>query len=246
MTHKEVRDKFIELSGRYDLVNEDGTDNGADFFIHKGQRILDRHHYHQKGTARVFKKVAAGDHGVVFEDCRAVTEVWVANDEGRVRMEKKTHNWLRENYTSTYYSGLDQGCPYYYAVGLFRIHPSLEVMPMGDMAIIMGYLDAPMTGGYKYNGIIFLPPSDGEYMIEVIGYFYSPQLTGDTDENFWTSTHPEILIKSALYQLEGFYRNTEGLKDASLFLLSDMAELDKDQVEEEMADIDQEMEEDIT
>ena len=39
----EVRTKFIQLSGHYELASTDGlyTDNGADFYINAGQDFLD-------------------------------------------------------------------------------------------------------------------------------------------------------------------------------------------------------------
>jgi len=242
MNYGEVRAKFVELTGRDDLVNEDGTDNGADFFIHKGQRHLDRVYYSQKSQARVFKKVESGDYGILFNDCRSVLQVWIANTTGRIELTKKTNDWFRSEYTSVQYQDLDVGLPRYYMLGMFRTQPDMESMSAEDLDAIMGYLDVPMSEGFVWNGILFMPPADGDYMVEVLGYFYSPQLTSNTAENFWTANHPETLIKAALYEMEGFYRNTEGLKDASGFLMGDTVELDKDVVEEEMAGFDMEME----
>lgn len=46
MDLEDIRDKFIELSGRDDLANDDGTDNGADYFINAGQKFLDKRFGH--------------------------------------------------------------------------------------------------------------------------------------------------------------------------------------------------------
>jgi len=40
MTLVEIRAEFLKLSGRHDLVNDDGTNNGADFYINAGLRML--------------------------------------------------------------------------------------------------------------------------------------------------------------------------------------------------------------
>jgi hypothetical protein len=52
--------------------------------------------------------------------------------------------------------------------------------------------------------------------------------------SFWTEVHPSTLIKAALYELEGFYRNTEGQKDYLATLRSDVTGLDNDAVEQEL------------
>jgi len=44
----EVRAKFIELSGRDDLVNANDSDNGANYFINAGQKFLDRRFGHEE------------------------------------------------------------------------------------------------------------------------------------------------------------------------------------------------------
>jgi len=38
----QIRQKLRIESGRFDLVNSDGSDSGADFFINEGSRYLDR------------------------------------------------------------------------------------------------------------------------------------------------------------------------------------------------------------
>ena len=42
MNLKEVRAGFIKLSGRRDLTNAYGQDNGADFYVNAGIRLLNR------------------------------------------------------------------------------------------------------------------------------------------------------------------------------------------------------------
>jgi len=42
MNLKEIRQEFAEKSGQLDLVNEDGSDNGANFYLNAGQQYLDK------------------------------------------------------------------------------------------------------------------------------------------------------------------------------------------------------------
>ena len=51
----QIRQKFRTLSGRHDLVESDGSDNGADFYINAGQRHLDRLDETQKSPAICYK-----------------------------------------------------------------------------------------------------------------------------------------------------------------------------------------------
>ena len=64
------------------------------------------------------------------------------------------------------------------------------------------------------------------------------ELDDDTDENYWSIEHPMLLLYAALYEMEVSYRNTEGAKDWDLALSRELADLDKDTVEEEVHDAD--------
>ena len=55
-----LRKKFCELSGRYDLINADLTDNGADFYINAGQSHLDRMQNTGQMKAKYIKQITAG------------------------------------------------------------------------------------------------------------------------------------------------------------------------------------------
>lgn len=41
MNLREIRKLFLDMSGRYDLVNEDLSDNGANYYINEGSKWLD-------------------------------------------------------------------------------------------------------------------------------------------------------------------------------------------------------------
>ena len=64
------------------------------------------------------------------------------------------------------------------------------------------------------------------------------ELDGDTDECYWSTEHPDILIHAALHRLEVSYRNTAGANDWLVTVKTDLADLDMDWVEEEIADLD--------
>lgn len=242
MDYKDVRKKYVELSGRYDLVNSDWTDNGADFFINAGQRYLDRLQSTGKMRAKEVQSVAAGTIIVKCTDLRAILEVQVGNTaDGLSPLGQVTLSWMK-NYYEEQLSGVDQGTPEYYAPCTFRPH--------ADTATFAGFYDIDdlllASDHYTYNGIIIMPPPDETMYVSIYGLFYSPTLSATLSgatwtqvKSFWTEVHPDILLQAALYKTEVFYRNTEGAKDWDNALMKDVTEMDKDEAEAESANINQ-------
>ena len=248
MDYKDIRDKFIELSGRYDLVKSDGQDNGADFFINAGQRMLDRRAGIIKIEARNFSTLRSGDVYVATAGLLAVKEAWVISSEARQRLERVPIAGIRE-----YYDSLDptlsSSMPAYYAPTILRPYP--DTITPTALAAYDGSGDViasedPDSQHFSYNGILVMPPSDTDYTIEIWGKFCSPELSAVKDGDDWEQTRsawsvndPDILITAALYKLEGFYRNREGARDFLELLDTDLVDLDKIRVDEECAEVTQ-------
>ena len=74
MTLLSVRQRFVDLSGRYDLVIDsiNWANNGADFFIQAGQRWLDRSGIIPKSDSKYYKALAEGAWYDLIPDCRNV------------------------------------------------------------------------------------------------------------------------------------------------------------------------------
>ncbi|MBU2249370.1 MAG: hypothetical protein KKD77_21660, partial [Gammaproteobacteria bacterium] len=110
----EIRQKFITFSGRYDLatttISSWDTDNGADFFINAGQRFLDRRFETAKTYGRRFDSVAAGSYYQVFQNCRAISEVWCNDSDERWKLRRYDKQTIRDNYSGLV-SGLETGPP---------------------------------------------------------------------------------------------------------------------------------------
>jgi hypothetical protein len=64
------------------------------------------------------------------------------------------------------------------------------------------------------------------------------ELLEDEDECMWSSEQPDILIHASLHRLEVSYRNTSGANDWLVSIKRDLADLDMEWVEEEIADLD--------
>lgn len=245
MNYKDIRTKFVQLSGRYDLITATYEDNGADFFLNAGQKMLDRLQETGKSKAKSVSQITAGTYFKALTNVRAIKEVWVGStSEDLVRLEKYTLNEIRVAYGEEL-SGVTQGVPEYWAPAVFRPYPDSQAAAgwsgyydIGDLILADGH--------YTYNGIVFMPPADQTLYLSIYGLFYSPTLTatlsGDTwtqTKSFWTEEHDDILLYAALYKLETFYRNTEGAKDWMNALGIDLGGLDKDLVEEEIDDVNQ-------
>ncbi|MBU2395705.1 MAG: hypothetical protein KKH70_20415, partial [Gammaproteobacteria bacterium] len=203
------------------------TDNGADFFINAGQRFLDRRFETAKTYGRRFDSVAAGSYYQVFQNCRAISEVWCNDDEERWQLKRYDKITIRENFPDLV-SAIDSGPPLYYMPLSLR---SIDATDMTSLGTFLDYVKTDDDG--TYNGILFVPPTDGTYVIETVGKFFHDELSDNDDENYWTTVSPDTLIKAALYQLEVSYRNTEGAKDWLNALTIEGKDMEFDLVEEE-------------
>jgi len=236
----QIRTEFIRRSGRYDLVVDttDYVDNGANFYINSGQRFLDRLDTLPKSTGRYFRQCAAGRNYVTFPYCRAIKECWAMTSEERIRLKKIDMSDLREYYNEPVGS-IETGEPAYYAPAVLRVIPESDRLEIEDFEGMIDYSDVMFDKHYEYNGVIFYPPPDETYVVEVWGLFYSPELSSDTDESFWSVVHPEVLLMAAMHQLEIMYRNTEGANDWLAAINLEVTGLGKDFVEEHIADVSQ-------
>lgn len=247
----EFRELFITRSGRFDLVVDDTNfeDNGANQFINEAQRYLDRKLNVTHSDARLFKEINVNDIGITFNDCRIIKEVWCFDTTNRWWVEKVDYPYLRSKpdldslvntlgYSGSF-SSLDTSAPLNYAPARLRVTPESSSLPLSDLDLILSYGDV-MLGDYKtYNGIIFLPPSDGSYVVEIFGSFYAPKLSSDSDNSIWSEEFSDLLLMATMRQLEIFYRNTEGVKDWNNVISEELINIDFDIVEQESVDVNQ-------
>lgn len=240
MTLVATRQKFVEHTGRYDLIVDttDWADNGADWFINAGMRYLEKIVNIKNSYARHFPQITFGAWYVIIKNCRAIKEVWCSDsDYERWRLEKIDFGTLREEYNEIP-SELDGGDPLYYSpVQTLRLGTETD-----DQMTIDYFYDTETTEScdhYDYNALILMPPADETFRLEVMGLFEHPDLSNDTDENIWTEKYPDILEMSASRSLEITYRNTQGRKDWEGAILEAVTQLGMDLVEEEVAEVSQ-------
>lgn len=232
----QIRQLFREISGRYDLVNEDGSDNGADFYINEGRKFLDRLDETQKSWGTYFFWLRPGLWGVQISHCRAIKEVWASTTEARWQLEKKRLQDMMAEYLNKTPSNRDSGIPLYYSPVVTRF--IVEDSKASQLESFVGYVDIPSGNAHAYNALVVAPPSNTLTSLEVVGLFYSHPLLKDEDENYWTVMHPNLLIMAAMRQLEIVNRNTQGVNDWSAAIMAEVTQLGFDLVEEMIAEVD--------
>lgn len=226
MSLLDIRKKFVESSGRYDLVVDTDTwaDNGADWFIQAAQKYLDCKLEVGHDHARYFGLLPYSQNSITIPKARVIKEVFRVYPDGRHPIWNKA--W--ELSTS---AEVVLGVPAYFMPLTLRsvIGSDFSKIP-GNVANI-AYQEA------AYTGLWFDKAADMDYGLEVIGLFYSPELTADESKSFWTEGHPEILVAASFMCLERFYRNFEGLKESKASVDELCMQLDFDAVAQEIVNI---------
>ena len=233
----QLRTKFRSLSGRFDLVNADLSDNGADFFINEGRKYLDRLDETQKSWASCFRFLNIGSSSVSFPYCRAIKEVWAATTTERWQLEKRSLQDLTTGYLTGLPSSRSTGSPLYYAPCIVRYIP--EDAEAGELEAFAGFTDVEAGTYHEYNSVLVSVPASEKIMLDVRGLFYSMELINDIDKNYWSEVHPLLLYMAAMRQVEVTNRNTQGVKDWTSSIKDEVSQLGMDLVEELIAEVDQ-------
>ena len=223
----DLRADFTRISGRSEL-----TDAQVDRYINRGQNYLDLLTEFKHARARDFQVVAANAMSVTFTSkCRVIQEVWVMDNVGRWELKKYDMNTFRREF-SILPSALDPGLPTHYTPALLRTNP--DPLTIADFTQYLGFMDVNVTGtSHAYNGVVFRPPTDKQYVIETFGKFYTPDLTEADPDSWWTFTAYTAILHATLRELELDYRNTEGANDWEQSILKTTRMLSMDDAEED-------------
>ncbi len=233
----QLRTMFRNLSGRFDLVNEDFSDNGADIYINEGRKFLDRLDETQKSWASCYRLLEVNRFSVSFPYCRAIKEVWAASTSARWQLEKVSLQNLMEGYLTGLPSSRTAGTPLYYSPCITRYSP--EDATVEDIEAFIGFVEIPAGNAHEYNSVIVNVPTSEKLTITVNGLFYSMELVEDEDKNYWSEVHPMLLYMSAMRYIEITNRNTQGVNDWTSSIAIEMKQLGMDLVEELIAEVSQ-------
>lgn len=141
MSLRSVRSLFRTISKRTDLVKADGSDSGANAFISRAQRYLDRRFLSDRGCARAIFTLPPLAARILLRDCISVKEVWCADGEGEWRLKFKGLLNFRLLYPGLYSalstevipgvavvdSSVTSGVPAYYTVDVSRPSPETDL-----------------------------------------------------------------------------------------------------------------------
>ena len=227
MNLAEIRKWFVADSGRNDLMNEDGSDNGADKYINAGQCFLDRLGVVSKRSAKSYYRLRPGQRDIVVKAARALEHVFVVYDGIRILLDKKPEIEVLDRLSTLSSS---PGAPVAYAILNNRM---VDKVWTYEAPIESNIPLASYGNDAESIGIMLIPAPDRACILEVIGVFYSNPLVQDSDQSFWSVRHPEVLVKAALFELETFFRNTEGANDWLSAVNADVTRIEMDVVEEE-------------
>jgi hypothetical protein len=233
MNLSEIREAFGKLSGRTDLANED-TDL-ADLYINEASRYLDRSSEQQKSVASFYAALPANGWNVQIPLSRAIRSVYISSTTARWKAVKISLQEMLDGYLYAINSTLPTGSPYVYCPAVTRNIPESGVLPTD----IANYVDVLSTSGQSYNAILIAPSPTEQLMIDVQGLFYSNPLVSDSDENFWSVTHPLLLLHATMREVEVSNRNSSGVKDWDTAIMTALDGINKDLVEEQIAEADQ-------
>ena len=221
MTLQEIRERFIEMSGRTDLgfANTQGYSSsfsiysdvqsqvseqkaGADYYINRAQTFLDNAFEQEEHKACITIALERGENMFVFpNEMKYVTQVlW---EETLLKMHSFDLRFLR----------VPSGKPNIWCFApmrdLFNKKETQERMASKGIWFNKDHL----VRADRCQTIMILPIPDVAGQLSVMGFSYTKELKQETDTSVWTVKYPEILLTAALMLLEKAYRNTEGYKD---------------------------------
>lgn len=223
MTLADIRKLFVDLTGRFDLVVDTDSykDDGANFFIRSGSRLLDSMATHEKSYGVEEVDLKDGQAVYSIPNLLSVEGVQITVDGSGVSLEHWTESNVKANNPT---ASENLGIPKAYAIYSSVRH--------------LKYITRNKDKDFTDSSFILFPAPDEDMLAYVYGRVSIP-LKEDCSRNFWTIKHPETLISAAMYQIERFYRNTRGMQDHMNAVRIDIRELDNNAIESQLGSINQ-------
>jgi hypothetical protein len=217
----QIRQKFVELSGRDDLAStsQNGEsydlDSGADWFINGGKLFLDLVQDSLRTSGKAVEELSVGASQINLRDVRSITRLYyIDNDGGEQLLEKLSLDEILETYPKM--GGTEVGVPKHWAQEITRVVPWERA--------VLGTSPEIVT-------VRVLPPPEVDTRVNVYGKFHALTLIGNTDVNYWSAQYPQLLVLASLRMLELFYRNSQGVNDFDNGMASLLQGIDRDLAE---------------
>jgi hypothetical protein len=214
----EARVRFVDITGRYDLVKNttDYEDAGANWFIREACKFLDgmTKVSHTVGSKEIL--LAPNEYLIDLSSVKSIESV--QNEDKTVLRKLEREHFLR-----------------LYSVSEITTKVSDEPYECYTVASMPRTINIV---AYKPTTFCWLTHKTlSQRKLFVNGSFRSDILRNDGDQNFWTVEMLGTLIKAAAYQCESFYRNREGMRDYLEGIQLDLQNLEFDKYENDNAGI---------
>lgn len=237
MNLRDFRRLFVQTSGRYDLWNEDGSDNGADRLINLGQRYIETLMHWDKMQA-VQNITLVGVSNFMLPNVRVIKRI-----SARVLSTDRFVDLVRITLSQARKYVMDEidatGLPLFYT--LFRHRGQMATLTNANFFdATAAFQDVTDKQNYDSVGILLTPIilSSETVEIEVEGMFRQPALSADDDSNYWTSEWHNLLLYAALRELEILHRNSQGVKDWDQSINTLLIQHEMDFVQDDSWDVD--------
>ncbi len=248
MNLAEIRQNFIELTGRYDLEDS----KKADMFINAGVRTLDRKANLEHTQNSVwYSLIRSAEWKIEVPNCYRVHRILAKDVQGEgywnlvgrtefseVRRgggPQSNEGFFHTGFAQQFFHGVRRGKPTHYRVLTTRNEKQLEKLETYQMNVPANYVNSAELAGWILSVELF-PRPDTDFVMEVYGKFHSPKLLEEGDTNLWSQLYPDLLIKAACHSLEVFYRNTEGARDWLTDIMDELRDMEQMEVSTDIVD----------
>lgn len=155
----------------------DLTDDELDKYINMGIRFLNRKQETPNTPAALAASLTVGDYALSLSNCPTVRDIYIQDSSGNWTelSGPADFEWMIANYPKL---GLENtGTPLHWGLA----YPTLNLAT---------------------TPVYIMPPSDGNYMLSVVGWFTNDLLSVDADTNWWDIVEPDLLTLAAAYSIE--------------------------------------------
>lgn len=250
----QIRQQLIKLSGRNDLnslttISNSDFKHEGDFFIQEASKWLDLNVFIDRTRQHYCIDITSGVSRLLIPDVEVIEKIYAQSSAEQIHeVQLKDYLWIRDNYRKSL-SSISNAKPVYCCRGISDLGPNqydlYAVAAEGHTVytdqftynwgdtVFADESTPGSVGRYRTSSLIFVPPPEKTYTISVIGKFYSKLLYEDTDENIWSARYSGLLLKASIYQIESWYRNSEGSNDLRRFIEDDRTGLHFKQTEQE-------------
>lgn len=221
MTLLEIRRKFVELSGHTELVTDyyagTYTDAGADFYLRQAVRMI-KDLCGEGNVGPQFKELSVNAGTAVvaltFTPTKVTKVWWIGSDKIMLPLIGGLPKELfkEQLYDEVLYAAsIPTGTPKYYAI----------------------YKKDVSAGTSTENLDLILYPSPNENgYIKAQGLFYDDFTDGAT--NYLFKHYPDVVIRTAIYKMEAFFRSNDRLVFREL--LDEIHQIEFNQIETDLND----------